>query len=489
VSQQSSARRETFAPLAALQRLMASLMRTLLRTILAVLAVGALAASPAHASHSQGLTFEAPRDLLDPAKRDDALQQLASLGVRSLRVVLIWNRVAPQPDARTRPAFDATDPAAYDWGQYAPLLDAAAQRGWSVLLTVTGPVPRWATSGARDHVTRPNPNEFRQFVTAVARRFGGQVARWSIWNEPNHPEFLGPQFDSHHHPVSPRLYRSLFQAAQRGLRAAGYGSAPVLFGETAPRGTGKVVAPLAFLRGALCLDSKYRRVGHCARIAAAGYAHHAYTTRSGPLFKPNQRDDVTIGVLSRLTTALDRAARAGALPARLPIYLTEFGIQSVPDPYYGVSFQRQNEYRAIAERIAYDNPRVAAFSQYLLTDDLPREGVPASERYSGFESGLITSSGERKLSYDGFRLPLAVRRLHGKASLWGLVRPASGAQTVTIEISDDGRAFHKLATVTANALGYWRLSGNDRKSRRWRVVWRAPDGIVYTGPPVRAYTW
>jgi hypothetical protein len=464
-------------------------MRTLLRTFLAVLLLIALIAPPARASHTQGLTFEAPRDLLDPSRRDDALAQLGSLGVRSLRVVLIWDRVAPQPDARTRPAFDATDPAAYDWGQYAPLLDTAARRGWSVLLTVTGPVPRWATSGARDHVTRPKPDEFRQFVVAVARRFGGQVARWSIWNEPNHPEFLGPQFDSRHRPVSPRLYRSLFIAARRGLRAAGYGSAPVLFGETAPRGTGKVVAPLAFLRGALCLDSHYRRVGHCGRLDAAGYAHHAYTTRAGPLFKPSQRDDVTIGVLGRLTTALDRAARAGAVTARLPIYLTEFGIQSVPDPYYGVSFARQNEYRAIAERIAYDNPRVAAFSQYLLTDDKPREGVPESERYSGFESGLITSSGERKPSYEGFRLPVAARRLHGKVSLWGLVRPATGPQTVVVEISDGGRGFHTLATVTTNALGYWRLRTGDRKGRRWRVVWKAPDATVYTAPAVRAYTW
>lgn len=464
-------------------------MRTVLRTTLAVLALVAVVAPPAHASHAQSLTFEAPRDLLDPARRDGAMEQLSSLGVHSLRVVLIWNRVAPSPDARTRPAFDATDPAAYDWGQYAPLLDAAAQRGWSVLLTVTGPVPRWATKGARDHVTRPSPGEFRQFVTAVARRFGGKVARWSVWNEPNHPEFLGPQFDSRHRPVSPRLYRSLFQAALHGLRAAGYGSAPVLFGETAPRGTGKVVAPLAFLRGALCLDSRYRRVGRCASLPVAGYAHHAYTTRAGPLFRPRQRDDVTIGVLSRLTDALDRAARAGVLPRRTPVYLTEFGIQSVPDPYYGVSFARQNEFRTIAERIAYDNPRVAAFSQYLLTDDSPREGVPEAERYSGFESGLITASGERKLSYEGFRLPLAARRLRGKVSLWGLVRPATGAQTVTVEISDDGRAFRRLATVTTSASGYWRRTVGDRKGRRWRVTWRAGDGTLFTGPPVRAYTW
>src|SRR5438876_806390 len=83
------------------------------------------------AAHAQRLTFEAPRDLLDPAYRDGALAELASLGVHSLRVVLYWHNVAPAADSRVRPNFDATDPAAYNWGQYDALIDAAAQRGSS----------------------------------------------------------------------------------------------------------------------------------------------------------------------------------------------------------------------------------------------------------------------------------------------------------------------------------------------------------------------
>jgi hypothetical protein len=460
-----------------------------LRTIVLALLIAALAAAPAQASRQQGLTFEAPRDLLDPAARDDALAQLASLGVHSLRVVLYWHGVAPAADSRTRPAFDATDPGAYNWGQYAPLLEAAAQRHWSVLLTVSGPVPRWATEGARNTVTRPRPKEFRQFMTAVARRFAGQVALWSIWNEPNHPQFLGPQYDSHHRPVSPRVYRGLLLAAQRGLAAGGQGSVPLLMGETAPRGTGKDVAPLAFLRGVLCLDRHYHRVGHCRPLDVDGYAHHAYTTRAGPLFRPRQSDDVTIGVVGRLVRALDRAARARAIPAHLPIHLTEFGIQSVPDPYYGVSYLRQNEYRGIAERLAYDNPRVASFSQYLLRDDQPRRGVPSSQRYGGFESGLVTAEGTRKPAYEGFRLPLVARRTGDRVSLWGLLRSGQGGQAVTVEVSDGGRAFHKLATVTTNSRGYWLRRALFRKGRRWRVRWTAPDGHLYSSPPVRAYRW
>ena len=51
---------------------------------------------------------------------------------------------------------------------------------------------------------------------------------------------------------------------------------------------------------------------------------------------PEDKNDVTIGVISRLVKALDRAGKAGGLPKHLRIYLTEFGIQSFPDKISGV---------------------------------------------------------------------------------------------------------------------------------------------------------
>src|SRR3954454_17605096 len=460
-------------------------MRRSLVLLIALVAALLAPAGSAMASHRQVMSFEAPRDLLDPAARDGALNDISSFGVHSIRLVMYWHDVAPDSSSRVKPKFDATDPSAYDWSRYEPVLDAAKARGWSVLLTLSGPVPRWATNGARDTVTRPSPNEFRMFVTAAAKHFGDRVATWSIWNEPNHPEFLRPQFSSHHKALSPRIYRNLYFAAMRGFADAGI--APnVLVGETAPRGTGKVVAPLAFLRGVLCLDSHYHRQGSCKSLPASGYAHHAYTTRKGPFFKPPGPNDVTIGVLSRLTRALDRAARAGRIRKHLPIWLTEFGIQSKPDPLLGVSLARQAEYQAISERIAYNNPRVVAFSQYLLRDDLPRRG-PRLARYGGFESGLLTSSGKPKPAMQSFRLPLAAKRRGSRASLWGLVRPATGQTTATILVADRHRSFHKLRTVTTNARGYWHFTAAYRSGRRFRAEWTAPGGPVSRAPPIRGY--
>jgi hypothetical protein len=457
-------------------------------TLLAALLLAAVPAAPAQASKSQEVTFEAPRDLFDPAQREAAFSEIDSLGAHALRVVLYWQDVAPDATSRVKPKLDMADPASYDWSKYQPVLDEAKARGWTVQVTASGPVPRWATNGARDTTTRPSPNEFRMFMTALSKHFGTEVSRWSIWNEPNHPQVLGPQYDSKHRPASPKIYRGLYAAALRGLADAG-DTKPVLMGETAPTGTGKDVAPLTFLRGALCLSDSYKKVGSCAKLRVDGYAHHAYTNNKGPLFKTTHPNDVMIGVLPRLVTALDKAAAAGVVAKKLPIYLTEFGIQSVPDPFFGVSLQRQAEYRSYSERIAYYNSRVAAFSQYLLTDDAPHLDGPVSQRYSGFESGLRTSAGKAKPALDGFRLPLVAKKSAGSTtvSLWGLARPAKGPTKVIVAQRDGGGPWKTIKTVTTDSHGYWTSTGSLGGAKRaWRVQWTDPQGKQWTGPATRA---
>jgi hypothetical protein len=434
----------------------------------------------AGASHAQPLTFEAPRDLLNPVTRPAALNELQSLGVHSLRVILRWRDVAPGPNEKQQPNFEPSDPKAYAWGEYDALMAAAKARNWPVLMTVSGPVPLWATKDKLDNVTRPSASAFAAFMTAVGRKYGDQVNLWAIWNEPNQPQFLRPQFARGGRATSPLIYRSLYLAGQRGLRKAGQGSDTILLGETSPRGNSRVVAPLAFLRGVLCLNAKYKRVGKCAPLSAGGYAHHAYTTRQGPSFKPPQPDDVTIGALSRLTKALDRARASGAVTSRLALHLTEFGIQSTPDTISGVSLAKQVEYRAIAEKIAYDNPRVASFSQYLLRDS----DATGPKEYAGFESGLRFADGKPKPSLPAFRLPLAVQRRGSKATVWGLVRPATGVTSVTVSYANRGSSrFLPLKTVQTNALGYFTFSTAYRAGRRWNVTWQGQSGS-----PVGSYT-
>ncbi|HEY7968295.1 MAG TPA: hypothetical protein VID68_14850 [Solirubrobacteraceae bacterium] len=486
---------------------------------------GAAAAPAAYASHSETVFFEAPRDLIGvPAATQQAtLVKLQSLGVRALRIVLYWGLVAPSPKHRTRPHFNQSSPSAYHWGSYDALINAASALHWKILLTVSGgfgTVPRWATPHGEDNYSYPNASDFGQFMRAVGKRYGKKVKLFSIWNEPNQPQYLRPQYIKGK-LVSPSIYRALFLAGYAGLRASGnFSRMRVLMGETSPVGVqaAGIPAPLAFMRGVLCLDSNYHPIGHCSRLPADGYAQHPYTEGPGPFWIPNNRldphhDDVTIATIGRLVTALDRAATAGALRSGLPVYVTEMGIQSTPKPYYGVSQAQQAEYDAIAEKIAWSNSRVASFDQYLLRDDPPTRSHIPLLRWSGFETGLETYSGHKKPSFYEFRLPLVVARTSGGVSLWGIARPvgsparsggssgstgATGStgstgtatpRSVTVQYSSDGgRVWRTLLHASTDASGAWSASGHFATHRLWRVKWVSASGADYVGAATRAYS-
>jgi hypothetical protein len=473
--------------------------RSLILSLLATaLVVGSAGASQARASKNQITYFEGAATLLNPTTRPHAMEQLQHLGVKALRVELNWDTVAPDPTSATTPTFEATNPGYYDWGQYAILLAEAKQRGWPVLLTVTAPAPRWATANHEaPYVTRPDPKDFEEFMTAVARQFGSEVSVYSIWNEPNESVFLMPQWNANGTPASGRIYRGLYQAGYAGLQAAGLAHPKVLFGETAPAGYDLVsphregakvalhhpVAPLAFMREALCLNAHYKKSSSCSELQMSGYAHHAYTVPAGPYYKFKQGDDVSIGSLSRLSNALNLAARAHAIPANVPIYLTEFGVQSKPNKYLGVSAAKQAEYDAICEHIAYENPRVVAFSQYLLRDD----PVGGSEPGASFQTGLEYVNGLAKPLYSGWPIPLTVTKESHGVALWGLVRPATGATKLTVLVQAKGsKHFRTLKTVTTNGSGYWSLNSST-SGQHWRVRWTSPAGVRYEGPSIAAY--
>jgi hypothetical protein len=456
-----------------------------------ILGLSAATAAPALGRADAVTIFEAPRELRsdDAALRAATLNEIRDLGAGWLRVVLYWRDVAPAPKARDVPRFDERDPRGYDWSGYDRIIRAADARGLQVLLTVSGPVPMWATKARRDHVTRPSARRFGRFTEAVGRRYGAIVDAWAIWNEPNHPQFLRPQWTGYRTPTSAALYRRLFQRGERGLASAGIGNAPVLFGETAPRGTSHVVHPLVFLRRSMCLDEHYKRDRPCERLRADGYAHHPYTTRAGPSFRPPDRDDVTIGSLSRMNRALHRAGRAGAVRRGLPLWLTEFGIQSLPDEIVGVPETKQAEFLALSERIARRNRRVVSVSQYLMRDSAPIAGAtPGAVLHPGFETGLRTHSGQPKRALRGFRLPCVALRGRERTTLWGFVRGRQGATRVTVEYrnANTGR-WRTLKHDTTDRHGIWTTTTSRRSNRRYRVRWTDPTGRVWVGSPTRSY--
>ena len=81
--------------------------------------------------------------------------------------------------------------------------------------------------------TGRSPAQFQRFAEAVGKRYSGayrdenairkplpRVSLWSLWNEPNQPGWLSPQWEKVggvNIPVAPTLYRELHQAGVAGL--------------------------------------------------------------------------------------------------------------------------------------------------------------------------------------------------------------------------------------------------------------------------------
>lgn len=370
-------------------------------------------AGPARANVSQLTILQDDGALLGSAARQQrSLDQVSALGADTIHSLVSWRSLSPSPAARRRPSVDLSDPASYSgWDHYDGLVRGAQARGLNLILSPASPIPRWASHCAGDsarllRTCRPDPALFAQFVAALGRRYSGsyappgatgsplpRVARWSIWNEPNQPGWLSPQFTGHGaHPVptSPVLYRSLVLAGIGALHSTGHGSDQILLGETAPLGrrlggpVGRSMDPGTFYRVLLCVDPRGRTLGgragralgctHPRRLAVTGVAHHPYTRGgSQPPTARSSSQEITISSIGRLQRILDQAAGRGRLPRSLPIYYTEFGFQTnPPDRLFGLPLTRQATYLDESAWIAYNNPRIASVAQYELFDDTGR---------------------------------------------------------------------------------------------------------------------
>ncbi len=456
--------------------------RTLLLMLLAVLLLPGVAS----ASSSQEATFQDDNLLIytDDASRAANLDTLKALGVDRVRLTVLWAAIAPDPQSRTKPAFDAADPATYAegiWHNYDAVIKLALARGIQVNLNLTGPSPLWANQvpprADINDTYEPSPGEFNAFVTAVGRRYDGtypdpeggalpRVDYWSIWNEPNQSGWLTPNWQKakgRWYERAASLYRELLDQAWGALGATGHGRDTILLGETAPAGNDskqlkRQMTPLTFVRALYCVGRKGKRLkgtrasllacgksarafkrAHPALFGARGYAHHPYQLLLPPGIKPRNRNQVTIAALGRLTSVLDRAMRRYRSRTRYPLYLTEFGYQTPPDRF-GVPLRFQGAFLNQSEYIASRNRRVKTLAQFLLNDD----GDPIG---TTFQSGLRTRDGVDKPALAAYRLPLFVTGRKARRRVWGVVRPAAVGQRVRAKVQFRRSGTSKWRTV------------------------------------------
>ena len=442
------------------------------RLILAAFASALLLPAPASASRSMWSVFEDHNALVrtTPAKRQQILEELRFyMGADTLRIEVKWNEVAPRPSARTKPAFDASNPAAYPgFFPYDDLMLRARALGFRVIATITGDAPRWATAGGRGRSFatanwKVNSLEYARYATAVARRYSGSFAGlpavryFTIWNEPNHRNFLKPTSQA------PQIYRRMVDRAVPAIRRNGV---RVFVGELAPVGRRpRAMGPTEFLRKWLCLSSRFKRTSRGSgcrkfkRIRADGFAHHPY----GPTSRvPRRLDVINMLAIRRLGRYLDLARKARRFHKKLAIYNTEFGLQSnPPDRVVSTSLSRQAALINEKEEYAYRYSRLKSHSQYLMFDDPARPGPP-SVKWSGFQTGLRFANGRRKTSYNAYRFPIVVKKRRRGVYVWGRVRPGTGLKFVRLQ----RRGGSYGPRIRTNPLGYFgvrrRISGRYR---------------------------
>ena len=368
-----------------------------LRVMVAALAVALLCVPTAGAARGMlvGLLDEAA--LYDEPTSVFPLMEQARTQV--LRLNLYWGgRIGV---AKRRPAR-ATDPAdpAYDWTLYDRTVNFAAQHKIKILFSIYG-TPSWANRGAGLNVPPRAIADLNNFAYAAAKRYSGlypasdgralpPVKLWMAWNEPNLSIGLKQQYrrvGSRWVMQSAIDYTKICNAIYGGVHRTLIRAEKVACGATAPRGNNSptssrpTISPLAFMRG----------------LKAAGlrkfdaYAHHPYYGRKteSPSTKPSATA-VTMGNINTLIAELTR------LWGNKRLWITEYGYQTnPPDRAFGVTYAKQAAYMKQAYAMARKNPRIDMMLWFLLRDE-PRLG--------GWQSGLLTRTGQKKPAFNVFRL-------------------------------------------------------------------------------------
>jgi len=482
-----------------------------------------------------------------------SMQKLRSLGVDRVRLTANWSVLTREPDANRKPdGFDARDPAAYPQARWVGLDNAvqiARATGLEVLIDIGFWAPHWATNDPPGPRARTNvdPKAFADFTVAVARRysgtwrpltaappapppsqdqnlldglFGGQpaggqtpavvpneplplVGQFVLWNEPNHPSLLLPQWTGRGRgarPASPALYARMVRAAYPAAKKI-RPDAAFLLGNTssdggrAPRGA---VAPLLFIREMACVDRKLRPLRSAAcksykRLPGDGWAHHPYPRQLRPddVGRPEHTDYVRIGNLARLSRLLRKLTRRGRIAKRLrEIHLTEFGYETSPIPGRPTLTQaKQARWLTWAEYIASRVPGVVTFAQFLLRD-LPPGPVrvsPSKNRGFGqYYSGLETSMGKDKLAAKTFTAGLFARRQSRRRVLvWVRLRLGAGPKKVTVERRLPGRKSRAISTRTVDGQSAFSLRTTYVRGALYRLRSPRSDGTTAFGLAVR----
>jgi hypothetical protein len=273
----------------------------------------------------------------------------------------------------------------------------------------------WHGLGRDTPQTPAERAEFAAYAGALVKALP-QVRDVIVGNEPNLSTFWRPQFGGGGRDLAARAYADLLARSYDAIKASAPG-VRVLGGALSPRGADRpggsrpTHSPTAFIRD---LGAAYR-ASRRGRPLMDAFAIHPYMQASSvsPAAPHPENTSITLADYPKLVALLTEAFAGTAQPgARLPIYYTEFGVQTaVPAPkrhFYvdldspartdSVSFAVQGAYYRRALELAYCQPTVRGLFVFHTFDE---------PSLSGWQSGLYFVDRTPKPSLPTFKRAVA----------------------------------------------------------------------------------
>ena len=160
----------------------------------------------------------------------------------------------------------------YYWGELDPIATYLADQGASVMLTVVRS-PTWAVPNGKlgDDGTPRNPQDYGDFMRALAQRYKGKVRAYQLWNEPNLAGEVGGRID-------PGAYVELVKAGYLAVKSVDP-QAIVVLGALASTG---VNDPQFAMEDTVYLERLYEYQGGIIRHYFDVMASHPYGLANPP---------------------------------------------------------------------------------------------------------------------------------------------------------------------------------------------------------------
>ena len=313
---------------------------------------------------------------------DDQLDKAKEIGYNALRMITTWS--VDQAEAYNDVPYL----------EYA--VEAARERGIEPMLSVT---PCWQS----ENCLAPTSQNQKRFVTTLSHL--GQaldVKYWIIGNEPNSSRFWNFQFAQNGESRAPESYYNLVAKSYDELKKLSPDNVVICgalasSGDDDPSKNYPSHSVYRFIEG---MANAYKKSGRQLPFCDVLAMHpHLKIPTESPLIEHGEK---TVGFADypKLIKAWDRAFKDTPQP-RVPIYYTEFGIDSeIPKSrsafYSGsqgerVSEKTRAEYLVRAYQTAACQARVIGLNNFLLYDE---------PRLSGWQSGSHYSDGTPKSSYE-----------------------------------------------------------------------------------------